>query len=381
MKWRKDGRIQSSIEVGLALGLAVLTKGTGYTIGLPIVLLFAFFSIKDYKKHLLGAVLAACIFLAINMPHYVRNYQEFENPLAANSGTISPFTPQAFALSSISNIYSHIPIPFYKAEAINKKLAGVDKQVYPFGALAVYSLKDVNSALKPIGLFHEDLTKNTLFTILALISIILVFRQKTHRRYTLLAISCFLTFSFCTPWQPWIMRLQLPLFAIAAPVVAIALGGLKNEKLRLAILYTICAFAFLPLFLNFSRPVIASKTMPILAGRTSGNSIWNTTRGELVFTDRPTLYDRYQASSTKIINHRAKHIGLLIGADAWEYPLWRQSRGQNIQITHQQPDSINSNIDMLFLFEKTHPQLEADTIQPQIFIPNSSTTSEWKYIR
>ena len=80
-----------------------------------------------------------------------------------------------------------------------------------------------------------------------------------RRRYALCVIGATLLFLVVLRWQPWITRLQLPIFALAAPLI----GFLAFERIRgwarigatalLTLLLVILAMP--PLWANYRRPI------------------------------------------------------------------------------------------------------------------------------
>ncbi|MDR1089528.1 MAG: glycosyltransferase family 39 protein, partial [Prevotella sp.] len=205
LAWNKEGNARYSLEFGLALGLAILTKGTAYPIAFPLVLFFAVKSVVHYKKRLAWSICAAAVCLALNMPHYIRNYNYFGNPIEANSATVSSFTINSFFVSSFSNIYSNIPAPLPKSLELKEELNTFGKEIYPYGSPEIYSLKNwKDSDYGGIISFYEDKAVNTIhFLLLASSIIFLVSNKKAKKKYALIVLASWAMFFFCIPWQPW----------------------------------------------------------------------------------------------------------------------------------------------------------------------------------
>jgi hypothetical protein len=360
LAWRKTGTFCQGLDFGLALGLSILTKGTAYPIAFPLVLWFAIISVRNFRKRFAPAFLAALLCLALNFPHYTRNYVLVGEPLGIHAGTVSNFCAKSFVLTFAANINSNIAVPFF--HGTRKKMAvvlekiwqvlKVDKSIFPYGPPTI-------NGPKTLGSFHEDTVKNFFHMILAIIVFVLFFKNVKNSRtkkYGLFALGSWCMFVFCIPWQPWITRLQLPLFALCAPVFAQALASEKHAKYQNCLLLFLSLFSILPLFLNRSRPLF------VIPQITSQKTIWNSSREEILFNNRNQEYFKnYKGACETVAQTGVQNIGLIIGGDSWEYPLWQYFRkndsNKNITIQHVKDNSIDRDVEALFVFEAPTPSL------------------------
>jgi hypothetical protein len=275
LKWKETGDFQNSIDFGIALGLSILTKGTAYPIAFPFVLFFCILAIKHYKQRLLFAFGVVVMCLTLNMPHYIRNQISFGNPIGSHGGSISAFSLKSFTLTAIFNVYSNFPVPLPTlGSKINSQLDLVDKTIFPFGPPRIIGTKAwIKSFLGQIP-FHEDTARNGFHLLLFIVACALVLKIKlfiTERGFVLifgtlypwLVLFSWLTFFFMIPWQPWVTRLQVPLFALSAPVFSLAFNKMKIIKkfrwIGSGIILFLEIFAFIPLIFNSSRPLVISK--------------------------------------------------------------------------------------------------------------------------
>lgn len=379
LAWKDNKQFRLSIDIGIALGLAILSKGTAYPIAATITLFFAVLCIKQYKKYLVHGCVAACICLAINAPHYVRNYNMFKNPVQTNAQTMSPFTLESAGVSLISNIYTNIPVPVPYDENINEHLSGVDKTIFPYGPLYVYSLQDWLYSIAGIAPFDEDVVKNPFHMLFVIASFFIVFiRRNIKKTYSLIVLLSWGVFIFCIPWQPWVTRLQVPLFALSAPVFALAINSIASyRKLINICLYLICIYALFPLFLNQARPLLYFPSVTIIQKWTSKDkSIWNRSREELYFNTCTWLYDDYTNACKALKESESSHIGIIIGLDTWEYPLWRYLRHNNMadtKICALKVDSVQPGIDALFI-------LDGMITEPRVLIKDKNVLNKWNVL-
>jgi len=372
--WKREGKLNQSLHFGIALGMAALTKGTAYPIALPLVMLFAFISIRNFRCRLPGAFMAAIIALVINMPHYTRNYSAYGNPLGVSGGTVSDYSLKSFLVTFPADIYINAGVPMPKAlfTSLTSKvygLLGIDRSaVFPYKEPVVNSVSE-------FLIFHEDSAKNPIHMILVIIAIVLLCYSgaKRFKMYMLLVLASWLIFAFCIPYQPWVTRLQLPLFALSAPLFPALFVGRKKEQLQAGIVWCISALAMLPLFMNVSRPL--------------SFTLWTKSRYERIFENKPHLFQNYYDACLALEKIGARNIGLVIGGDTWEYPLWAYPWKEKHapQIFHVQPeDLLTDESAALFVLNSTLSSLDTiitDSIQnDQPWVLRYGKDSNWEIV-
>jgi hypothetical protein len=355
LTWKKDGTIHNSIDFGIALGLCILTKGSAYPIAFAFVCYFAIISIKNFISRFPFALVAAIVCLTLNMPHYARNQISFGNPIGAHGGVISNLSWKQFVFSTLSNINSNIPFPLPIIRSkINDFLASQDSSIFPYGPSHIVGTRYwIKSFAGQIG-FSEDVVRNGFHLLLIIVSFILILSKKQKSCYPWLVLFSWVTFFYLIAWQPWITRLHVPLFALSAPVFALAFSEEKNNirvsKVKKPCIIFLCCFSLLPLFLNDRRPLLY---VPRL---TNNKLIWNTSRTELLFNGKNDIYmENYLAACDAISKEQPDKIGIIIGGDSWEYPLWyyiRHNTENMPSITHQNSTDIDDDVDILFVLER-----------------------------
>ena len=352
LTWKKEYGVFTAFEFGAALGLAALTKGTAYPIALTFVAVFALISLKYFKRRIIGAIVAALIALSINFPLYSRNYTAYGAPLGKHVETISDFKPNSFLASFPAHIYMNcgVPMPENLFSNISNKyyeLLGIDtSKVFYFGNPKPNRIRDIVS-------FHEDFARNPVHMLIILILGIVLTADKKYkycRSYSLMAVSAWLAFIYCIPWQPWIIRLQLPLFALSAPMFGFWCFQTKRKKIVNAIIVITAFISVLPLTQNISRPVIKSLYSD---------------RYKLIFSHRETFYKNYRDAACEIDNLKIKNLGIIIGDASWEYPLfaydYKNPRPKITHILSENLEQIDGNIDALFVLERSIPEIERIT--------------------
>jgi hypothetical protein len=103
-------------------------------------------------------------------------------------------------------------------------------------------------------------------------------------------------------------------FLLATPLVGVTLAPLAIRRRKVLVLAQLLLFvACIPfLFRNASRPLD-----PRVAG-----SFLDHRRADLYFTNRPRLREPFAKAVSLALRDGDESIGLYMGADDWEYPLW-----------------------------------------------------------
>ena len=78
-------------------------------------------------------------------------------------------------------------------------------------------------------------------------------------------LAAFLLFCLYLKWQPFLARLELPLFVVAAPLAAWALSRIRYPAIAFAACLFLIAGARLPLFENWTRPLRGPRNLFVTA--------------------------------------------------------------------------------------------------------------------
>src|SRR6185369_4794500 len=180
----------------------------------------------------------------------------------------------------------------------------------------------------------EDVAGNPVQLLIGVASVLLgLFTRGAQpyprRRYALAIVAATLVFLIVLRWQPWITRLQLPIFALSAPLTAfLPIDSRGRPPAR--ILATALTAALALLLLYFAWPALWRNSIRPLVFIPGAGSIWVKSADGILFTSRPDLRLQYQAAVDYALQHDDSQIGLVMGVDDWEYPLWRSLRHSGI---------------------------------------------------
>jgi hypothetical protein len=366
LRWRKTGRMQDAAFLGCALGLALLTKATAYLFApWPLIIVgrtpwsarvpldppFAKpdqqrptgASAADQGVRPTLAITLACA-LAINAPHYFRNYALTGSIL----GSDSAFGDQRFRWpnesfgwkQTVSNALRNA------SEQLGARSDAWNRGVYNF-VLASHRLLGISPNdpattwrgtvfAPPRNANHEADAPNRLhLAILLALACLLAWRavRGRDRERALYALSLALAFlAFCAylKWQPFMARLFLPLFVMGAPLV--------STIRPLWIQAALCIF----LLDGARRPALENWVRPLKGP----HSVLTTPRDVQYFSDMTQWRDdwpAYSASAAEIEKSGCGVIGIDIANFQLEYPLQALLRERNPQIQFEHTGVENAS--------------------------------------
>lgn len=312
-----------TVFCAMSLGLALLTKGSAYLYCCAIGLTIGAASVlptPQPKRLVLFNRLAVIVIaaLVLNVGHFSRIYLVYGGP-PSNASALTNEEMSATVIFSnlVRNGALHIGTPF---DMMNN---------YSFRAIQILLGDQLNNPRSTLGTttvsipsfsLHEDYAGNLLqFMLTALAFLILPFVRISNKR----AVYCYASsvligaVLYCAllKWHPWATRLHTPIFMLSAPLIAAVFAGFHSTYKRLFVCVAIILFAYSTPFLiyNKTRSFVAMRTDSILS---AGD------RFKPYFINRPELYADYSAAAKIIMDEGPEEVGLCLGYDDYEYPLW-----------------------------------------------------------
>lgn len=315
----------SWLGAGAALGLGVLTKSTVALLALPFVVRALVTSARRRPSEAIrGAAVLAAVPLLLVLPHALRNLATFGSPLGPREGGPGEAPVAAYANEAIgprvavSNVLRgaavHLATPVHSA---NDAVVRAVRAAHDGMAISTEDPRTTWPGTRFALPFaaHEDFVGNPLHLVLfgAAIAAFLLRRPSRHATawpYAACLLSAALLFSVALRWQPWISRLQLPAFLLAAPLAGVFLERLARGRLATPV-GALLLLAALPFALrNYTRPLV---------GR--GN-VFATERWTQYFVSRPELAAPYAEALRAATAGGCRSIGLAISENDLEYPFW-----------------------------------------------------------
>jgi hypothetical protein len=311
----------NALFCALALGFALLTKGTNYLyccaigVAIGIKALFATSSPKRlaFMGKLVAIVLAA---LLLNVGHFSRNFSLYGNPLSTAGDYRNEELSAAVIVSNVvRNAALHLETVFHRMDSYSFRAAKIVLGEHLNNPKTTMS--STEETREPL---HEDYAGNVLHFVLGTVAFLIFSLTKTSKHssmypYAWALILSIALYSVLLKWQPWASRLHTPIFMLSAPFIAANLVYLQSMSHRFLLFVAIALFAYSVPFL------LLNKTRPLAAA--GGDFVLNETgRLRSYFINRMDLYDDYVAAANVIRATHATDVGLCFRYDDYEYPLW-----------------------------------------------------------
>jgi hypothetical protein len=269
-----------------------------------------------WKRRQLAWIAAGVLLL--NGPQYVRNLQLSGSPLGFDSAHGDGLYRWRNAHVSLGALVSNILRN--TSEQLGARSPSWNSGVFDNVLRAHHALglnPDDPGTTWPYATFtapananHEANANNRWHLLLFAIAALFAVRNRRWGAYAGGLICAFLLFCLYLRWQPYLARLELPLFVLAAPLGAWALECLRPAWLALVPCAFLLSGARLPLTQNWTRPLMHA------TGRSYFNDMvqWNNRSS-------------YLEAANAVRRSGCRVVGLDINDNQLEYPLQASLRG------------------------------------------------------
>lgn len=340
LRFTKTSDILDGIFLGSACGLAFLTKGTAYIFLPPLIASILITRWRPASRRALGAAAAVvALAIAINTPHFVRNYRLSGSILGFDSAHADGFfrwrNETVGWKQTVSNAVRHT------SDQLGARSEAWNRGVYE-AALWIHQRLgiDPNDAAttwrwssfeQPKNANHEANAPNRIALYALLVIAACLAWRALHGKdvekalYMAALLLGFLAFCAYLKWQPFMARLLLPLFVVAAPMAAMV------SEIRLPKLSAAAPLFFCLLLLDYARlPLIQNWVRPLKGPA----SILRVPREEQYFADISFWNNvaSYKQSADRIARSNCDNVGIDINIYHIEYPLM-------VLIREQQPSA------------------------------------------
>ena len=341
-----------ALLLGFAVGLALFTKATAYLfLPWPIVAVLLPTVWRERRRAWRLAIMAMACALAVNLPHYWRNWDLSGSVLGFDSAQgdgLFRWRNDTFGWKqTVSNMLKH------GVEQLGGRSSRWNQGLYDFVLAAHRDLGiDLNdpATTSRWGVFepprnanHEANAPNRWhLLLLAVVACVLSWRAlrgRDRRRagYALALMCGFVAFCAYLKWAPFVARYQLPLFVLGAPLAAVVeefgWRWLRPLWIQLAVCLFLLSGARLPALENWVRPLRGPR------------SVLHVSRDLQYFSDMVQWNDRadYLAAIDALKGSSCSAIGIDIHNLQLEYPLQallREAR-PGVQFVHTGVENVS----------------------------------------
>lgn len=345
-RFRAAPELGTALLVGTSAGLAALTKLPVSFLAVPWLIAFVASARPLGRRRAVHCLLAAALSVAaLNAGHVSRTLLLLSGTptvppgSAGNSDELPPvwtayvnttLDPRAVVSNVLRNATLHLAVPSARVNGwVERAVVGVHR---------VMGL-DPNDGRTTLGgvfpryrvgpvLLHEDFVGNPLHLLAALVAVVIIWRRREAfparvRGWAWLSVATALAFVVVLKWQPWNSRLHLPLFVLACPLIGIAFEG--GRRLAVAWATVVCLATLPSLAMTWPRTLLGPGSLLTLS------------REAQRFRNHPELHPVYGAAADVVRDMRCARVGLVLGWDGFEYPIWALLRtriGETVRLEH-----------------------------------------------
>ena len=331
LQWKNEPCLRHAVWSGLALGLAISSKGSAYPFAAATVLIMGFLCLRSKKRFMQGCV-AAVVVIALQIPALMRNLEAYDSLFASAEQNINKaVSVKTFVAAASANFLMNLPVmgssAFRQAYADFLERLDVrmdDSRIYPWG--------NPRDNVRKFYSTEDSRAQNPLHALLlaGLLLAVLLRRVPLPPLYTGMVVATFMLFSVFLVWFPHITRIHMGLYALAAPCAGLAAERLR-QRWRTGLLVVLLIGALPPLLLNQTRPLLPEQCVQFIWHR-DVRDCWSNPREQLYFNPRPEIRDAYIAAADAIAAAHPAVVGVRLWQDGWEYPLWGLLRNRMEQL-------------------------------------------------
>jgi len=321
LRWRADASWLWTVLLGGASGLTILTKGTGIFFILPVLIWLvgtAIFLRSSVRWQQVCVVISMVLMInagfvsrtLLTFPARVLAEATSEGREVLNEG----FGPDIFLINVLRHAGTHMGT---SSEYFNK---AITDGIRSFPAAIGVDIDDPRATLGGARFEIRKLSRDENSTSAGMHFLLLIifflsmaiyrWEKQELRRYALCLLSMAVVFCLAVKWQPWLSRLQLPIFVLASAGIGVLLERVRLRFWQGIIVSVLFVFA-IPYVINaYPRHLLGKK------------SVFKQTREEQYFSMAKSRYKNYAQVADLLVASGCHDIGLVMGADDWEYPLW-----------------------------------------------------------
>lgn len=152
------------------------------------------------------------------------------------------------------------------------------------------------------------------------------------------AIAYIFALPFCVilRWQPWESRLLLPYFLLMTPAVGLMPARVRARYVAALMIVLLMAYAVPFALFNNTRPLLELTKRNDASYEVGLSRFLHLGRHQLYMMNSPDFYEPYKRAAVLATSNNCRDVGLLIGGNTQEYPLWSylRQRDERVRMFH-----------------------------------------------
>lgn len=373
-----------------SLGLAILAKPTATIFSIPLIGILmirhsggilALRKLKILFRSICFTFLVSVSALLLSFPYFWRNIQIFGFFLGIDNGTrVESIGLDIFISNILRNLALNLPLKLLWQSIIKLHewilLLDVNDPRTTF-LHSEFNLTFLQRLILP----DEDFVSNPIHLIFIICTIgtflILFLSRKANvipriAQLSVCSVFGFMLYCFLIKWQTWANRLLLPFFILNAPLVAFFINRFVSKNARIILIGVIVLISVFYSLTPIHHPLIALPQK--WTHRSQSASILTLNREDIYHSSYgKEIKSAYVLLRNHVLDKNCKFVGLNIGDDDCEYPIWATLMSQGIDsfmIKHVNVQNASQNADNAFpddkicvLFEKKRRRIKIYTQQ------------------
>lgn len=351
-----------ALGAGLSCGLGVLTKATTFLYAAPWIVVAGpclLFRARTGRDRVLLAVLFSGAFVSLNAPHMLRNDALYGSPLGSPTMFARERNERVTAPAVFSNILRNLALHNGSGIApVTRALNWIAARAH---RLTGQDLNDPATTYH-VGKFqfpenflvYDSYASGTFHVLLIGLALCLACRAPIRNRrlwcYAGLILTSFVLFCAYLKWQQWHVRIHLAYFVLLMPFVALLLCQRCPRWVPALASGVVLLFGACTLARNLSRPI--------------GNPGFVTLprENQSLFVHGQPINGPYGSLASAIVASHCRVVGLKLGFDDAEYPLWVMLRNRGFR----------GEMHHIFVEDNSF-RLDTGDVPPEVIVAGSGT--------
>lgn len=348
LEWKRD-TISKVCMLGMLVSLGYLTKPS-VCIGMAVMVLWllAVCILRRDRISVLAKLISVTIPTIIlpTLPEILRNIKTFSAisaPIAGQRQLIGTLNPLYVFINFLKNFLYNLPnVYIYSSDYLLTRIVEKAANFLRVNLNDPSISEDARAfVMHKAPAYGHDTALNPVIVGLMILCIIFGMIRILKRdakgiflSYSFVSVACFLIFCCMLRWEPYVSRYMSAYLALLCPMIALQLEKINGERIQSAIIGIICfvCIAEICSMVLYYIPYVPKEERDRAAG---------------YFVKHAQEYEIYDEFRQIIEKEGFREIGLKMGEEDFEYPLWKMLEEDITRIEHVHVDNATVRYDDL----------------------------------